>query len=65
MRITVDVKLCESHGQCVFAVPDVFAFDDDDCLIYESEPADVFADTVRAAVHLCPARAISTTAEPS
>ncbi|MFI1581784.1 ferredoxin [Embleya sp. NPDC020630] len=59
MRITVDMNLCESHGQCVFAAPDVFSFDDDDFLVYEGRPADALRAHVRTAVSMCPARAIS------
>ncbi|MEU0936439.1 ferredoxin [Embleya sp. NPDC005971] len=58
MRITVDMNLCESHGQCVFAAPDVFAFDDDDYLVYEAEPSDARLDEVRTAAAMCPVRAI-------
>lgn len=58
MRITVDMDLCESHGQCVFAAPDVFAFDDDDYLVHEPEAPDAYAENVRTAAAMCPVRAI-------
>ncbi len=32
MRITVDMDVCQSHGQCVFAAPESFSFDDDEYL---------------------------------
>lgn len=38
VHITVDMNLCESHGQCVFAAPEVFSFDDD-YLVHDAEPA--------------------------
>jgi ferredoxin len=28
MKIHVDPELCDLHGQCVFAAPEIFAFDD-------------------------------------
>ncbi|MFE5330758.1 ferredoxin [Embleya sp. NPDC056575] len=59
MRITVDMNLCESHGQCVFAAPDVFSFDDEDFLVYEDRPADALRAHVRTAVSMCPVRAVS------
>ncbi|MGW1996534.1 ferredoxin [Embleya sp. NPDC001921] len=59
MRITVDMTVCESHGQCVFAAPDVFAFDDDDYLIYDAEPPAALAEHVRTAASMCPVRAIT------
>ncbi|WP_331767081.1 ferredoxin [Embleya sp. NBC_00896] len=63
MRVTVDMNLCESHGQCVFAAPDVFSFDDDDYLVYDATPADAHAEHVRGAAAMCPARAITIAAE--
>lgn len=59
MRVTVDLALCESHGQCVFAAPAVFAFDDDDNLRYQRTPPSELADQVVQAARICPVRAIS------
>ncbi|MFD1828374.1 MULTISPECIES: ferredoxin [Streptomyces] len=61
MRIHVDMNRCESHGQCVFAAPDHFSFDEDDNLLVREEvPED---EDVRAAVReaaaACPVRAVS------
>ncbi|MCI0384329.1 ferredoxin [Streptomyces sp. CNQ085] len=61
MRIHVDMNRCESHGQCVFAAPDHFSFDEDDTLLVVGEvPED---EEVRAAVReaaaSCPVRAVS------
>ncbi|MFJ8046277.1 ferredoxin [Kitasatospora sp. NPDC096147] len=61
MRITVDMKLCESHGQCVFAAPEVFSFDEDDFLRYEGEPSDDLRGVVEQAAAVCPVRAIDLT----
>ncbi|GGY85731.1 ferredoxin [Streptomyces nitrosporeus] len=59
MRVAVDMKLCESHGQCVFAAPQVFSFDDEEYLVYEPEPDDALRDRVEKAAAACPVRAIT------
>ncbi|MEU2119859.1 ferredoxin [Streptomyces sp. NPDC016459] len=58
MKITVDMNLCESHGQCVFAAPEVFSFDDDDYLLYDAEPDPALYAKVPQAAAACPVRAI-------
>lgn len=59
MQITVDMNLCESHGQCVFAAPEIFSFDDDDHLVYEAAPSDALLDKAEKAAAVCPVRAIT------
>ncbi|KMS78173.1 ferredoxin [Streptomyces leeuwenhoekii] len=59
MRITVDMNLCESHGQCVFAAPEIFSFDDEDHLVHEAAPADALLDKAEKAAAVCPVRAIT------
>ena len=34
IRVVVDREICQDHGQCVFAAPDVFSMDDDGHLAY-------------------------------
>ncbi|MGN9793096.1 ferredoxin [Streptomyces sp. OZ13] len=58
MKITVDMNLCESHGQCVFVAPEVFAFDDDDRLVHDAEPDDALRGKAVEAAAVCPVRAI-------
>jgi ferredoxin len=58
VQITVDMDLCESHGQCVFAAPEVFSFDDDDYLVYDAAPPEALREKVETAVASCPVRAI-------
>ncbi|MFD6890442.1 ferredoxin [Streptomyces sp. NPDC059957] len=65
MQITVDMNLCESHGQCVFAAPEVFSFDDEDYLVYDAAPSDALLDKAEKAAVVCPARAITITAAPA
>ncbi|MFI5533296.1 ferredoxin [Kitasatospora sp. NPDC051853] len=64
MRITVDLNLCESHGQCVYAAPEVFSFDEDDYLVFEAQPSDGLRDAVEKAAAVCPVRAITVTPAP-
>lgn len=59
LAVTVDRALCDDHGQCVFAAPAVFGFDDDERLQYEPSPNDDQRDAVLAAAAACPVRAIT------
>lgn len=59
MNISVDRSVCQNHGQCAIAAPDVFEIDDDGELRYESAPADDFADDVEDAADVCPVQAIT------
>ncbi|MFE7906042.1 ferredoxin [Streptomyces albogriseolus] len=59
MQITVDMTLCESHGQCVFAAPEIFSFDDDDRLVHKASPPDALLDKAEKAAAVCPARAVT------
>jgi len=59
MPVHVDLELCDSHGQCVFAAPAVFELDDVGELHYESEPPESELPAVERAVRLCPVRAIT------
>ena len=52
------MTVTQEHGQCVFAAPDVFGFDDDGELQYTAEVTDDLAARARAAVSVCPAAAI-------
>lgn len=62
MRVVVDPNLCADHGQCVFAAPDVFRFDDDGKLAYEAGELDEgLRDAVTEAMDVCPVQAITIT----
>lgn len=58
MRVHVDMNLCQTHAQCVFAAPEVFALDDHDELVYDATPADALRPAVEEAAHACPVQAI-------
>ncbi|KUL24113.1 ferredoxin [Actinoplanes awajinensis] len=59
MKINVDRAVCDNHGQCVFAAPAVFSFDDDEYLVYDPEPSGDQEASVLKAIAVCPLRAIS------
>ena len=58
MRIVVDRDLCDLHGQCVFAAPELFEFDDDGELTYKADVPPELEAKARAAASVCPAAAI-------
>lgn len=58
MKIRVDMKLCEDHGQCAIAAPDVFRMNDESKLEYEEYADDSLRDEVEEAADVCPVQAI-------
>lgn len=60
MRVIVDLDLCQGHGQCEDAAPDVFEVGDDALahLRMQDVPASLRA-TVEDAARRCPTEAIS------
>jgi ferredoxin len=61
MKITVDYDLCEGHGQCVIAAPDVFHIPDgaDVVTLLDASPPEGFRGQVEEAASLCPILAIT------
>jgi ferredoxin len=59
MKVLVDMNLCQSHGECVFAAPDVFELGDDDVLRFTEEVDESQRAAVENAVNVCPMLAIS------
>ena len=59
MHIQVDLDLCQSHGQCVFAAPEHFSFDDDDNLLVVPDVEQDAEPAVRDAAAACPVAAIT------
>ncbi len=67
MRVEVDLKKCQDHGQCVYAAPDLFSLDDDGRLalrsqatdVYEAEVDEAIADELHEAAEVCPLQAIA------
>ena len=60
MKIRIIDGLCEGHGQCVPAAPEVFALGDDDeeVRVLIDELPDTLGASVKRAGRLCPTRAI-------
>lgn len=59
MKVVVDWDLCESHGQCEFAAPEVFTIDDNgDLQLLQETPPDSERANVEQAVRRCPSRAL-------
>jgi ferredoxin len=60
MKITVDFSLCEVHGDCVMAAPEVFDIGDDDDVVrlLDPEPGEHLRAKVESAVKMCPVSAI-------
>ena len=62
MRINVDWDLCEAHGQCEFAAPEVFTINDEgDLEVLNETPDDSQRSNVEQAVRRCPTRALEIT----
>lgn len=60
MKITVDTHLCEVHGDCVVAAPDVFDIGEDDEVVQvlNAEPGEELRAAVTQAAKMCPVAAI-------
>ena len=59
MRVDVDMDLCQSHGECCFAAPEVFELGDDDVLKWVEHPDESQREAVEQAVLVCTVAAIS------
>jgi ferredoxin len=67
MRIAVNLKACENHGQCTYSAPEVFSLDDDGHLSFRAHAADEYVspalddawhNDVEEAIDMCPTQAI-------
>ena len=60
MKVIVDMSLCDLHGLCVEAAPEVFEISDDGALLVLNEtPAEDLRAKVEKAVRECPTGAIA------
>lgn len=59
-RVEVDQQMCEGHGKCQAAAPEVFEHRDDDDLshVILDEVPDALTAKVDRAIRLCPRQAI-------
>ena len=59
MKVVVDLTLCDLHGLCVEAAPEVFQIGDDGALhLLNESPSDDLRAKVDKAVRECPTGAI-------
>jgi ferredoxin len=59
MKVIVDFEVCQSHGLCMQAAPEVFEVRDDGFLyILEENPPEALRKKVQTAVRECPTGAI-------
>jgi ferredoxin len=58
MKIVVDMNVCQDHGQCVFAAPEIFSLDDDGHLVYQSDVDEALREKAEDAADVCPLQAI-------
>lgn len=56
MKVLVDYDLCEGHGECVVAAPEVFDLDEagEKVVLLQAEPGEELRDKVVEAVKICP-----------
>ena len=60
IRVVVDRDVCQDHGQCVFASPQVFELDEEGKLVVLQEEVDEsLRDVVEEAADVCPVQAIT------
>ncbi len=60
MKVVVDLSMCDLHGLCVDAAPEVFQIGDDGQLhVLMESPPDELRAKVTKAVRECPTGAIS------
>lgn len=60
MKIVVDFDLCQSHGLCMEAAPELFEIRDDGFLyILDETPGEALRGKLEQAVRECPTSAIA------
>ncbi len=60
IKVVVDRDLCQDHGQCVFAAPQVFELDEEGTLVVlQEEVGEDLRDAVEEAADVCPVQAIT------
>lgn len=58
MQVIVDMELCQDHGQCAIAAPEVFRMDDEGKLVHDSTPDESQRLAAEEAADVCPVQAI-------
>jgi ferredoxin len=57
MKIEVDLKRCELHGQCVFVAPELFGIEGE-TLVFKTDVPEEFRQKAMTAAKVCPQLAI-------
>lgn len=60
MKVELDEELCDAHGECVVAAPEVFDIEEDEDVarVLDAEPDEALRGKVDLAAQLCPVAAI-------
>ena len=59
-KVIVARDLCQNHGQCVFAAPQVFELDEEgELVVLDDEPDESLRAAVEEAADVCPTQAIT------
>ena len=61
MKVIVDLDVCEAHGDCVLAAPEIFDLGDDDDVVtvVQAEPPEDLRQKADLAAANCPVAAIT------
>jgi ferredoxin len=60
LKVIVDRDVCQNHGQCVFAAPQVFELDEEgELVVLDDEPDESLRGAVEEAADVCPTQAIT------
>jgi ferredoxin len=60
LKVIVDRDICQNHGQCVFAAPQVFELDEEgELVVLDDEPEESLRSAVEEAADVCPTQAIT------
>lgn len=60
MKMILDYELCEGHGECVVAAPEIFDLDEDGekAVLLQEEPGEELRAQATEAVKICPIAAL-------
>ncbi|MDL4776511.1 MULTISPECIES: ferredoxin [Thermomonosporaceae] len=59
MKVVVDLTLCQDHGQCAIAAPEVFRMNGEGRLEYDGSPGEGRREAAEDAADVCPVQAIT------
>lgn len=59
MIVYVDRDVCQNHGQCAIACPEVFRMDESSEMVFDAVPDPSLRALVEDAIDACPTQAIA------